>query len=403
MAELNRPECPIRLGGIYTEGLGDSPDSPLSADNQRWIVQNCDVIALDANRITPSVFPAMVKAYPLFTPLLYVYASSIYEQSGHEGNVGGWKPEMSAWTLRDAQNKEIPPPDADGHWMDFGNTQWAAFWRDHALALTQRDGAAGVVAAELPLGNTFVGDHLAGYKDFNDRAAATGRWLKAARAQGKFLMIPSAIGFDSPAGHATLTTPPGTQEPELRGTLWDEYFSWIDGAWAEGWLHPYWSDAPLPPIFWEIEEEAADRAARNRQVFIAAAAYHNDAELEYDLASYLLVTHHQGRLVFQPMPLQPSQPPDAGFSLAVLRREVAAKPGYFNAPLGVALQERHLVQVQDGVVWRRSFQNGVVYVNADIKQEVTVQLGGTMKRPNGDLVKEIKLPPQSGAILLYTN
>ncbi|HZT41994.1 MAG TPA: putative glycoside hydrolase [Chthonomonadaceae bacterium] len=403
MAQPIRPECPVRLGGVYTEGLGDSPGARLSADNQRWILQSCDVIALDSNRITPTTFPAMVKAYPLFTPLLYVYASSVYEQPDHKGNVGGWKPEMSAWTLRDEQNKEIPYPDAGGHWMDFGNTQWAAFWRDRVLDLTRRDGAFGVVAAELPPGNTFVGDHLANYKDFNDRAAATGRWLQAAHAPGKFLLIPSAIGFDSPAGHATLATPPSAEEPELRGTLWDDYYSWIDGAWAEGWIHPYWSDTPLPPTYWEIEEEAADRAARNGQVFIAAAAYRNDAELEYDLASYLLITHHQGRLVFQPMPLLPAQPPDAGFSLAVLRREVAAKSGYFNAPLGVALQERHIVQVTDGVVWRRTFQNGVVYVNADIQQKVTIQLGGTMKRPNGDLIQDIVLPPQSGAILLYTN
>ena len=43
--------------------------------------------------------------------------------------------------------------------------------------------------------------------------------------------------------------------------------------------------------------------ARNGQVFIAATPYRNDAELEFALASYLLVVHHQGRLVFQPMPM----------------------------------------------------------------------------------------------------
>ncbi|HLV80295.1 MAG TPA: hypothetical protein VKT32_08425 [Chthonomonadaceae bacterium] len=398
-----RPECPIRLGGVYTEGLGDSADAPLSADNQRWIVEHCDVIALDAGRITPAVFPAMVRAYPLITPLLYVYASSLYEQPDHRGNVGGWEPRMRAWTLRDAQNNEIPHPDAGGHWMDFGSTQWAAFWHDRALALTRRYGAAGVVAAELPLGNTFVGERLAGYKDASDRAAATGRWLRAAHAPGKFLLIPSAIGFDSPAGHATLPPPAGMEAPQLRDRLWDDYATWIDGAWAEGWIHPYWSETPLPESFWEIEVEAADRAARSGQVFIAAAAYRTDADLEYDLATYLMAYHRQGRLVFQPMPLLPSQPPDAGFSLAVLRQQVAEKPGYFNVPLGVALQERHIIPVTGGVAWRRGFQNGVVYVNPDDTQTVSVQLGGAMKRLDGSLAHEVTLPPHSGVILLYTN
>src|SRR5579871_6509856 len=115
-----REELPIRLGGVYTLGLGegskDFEDSAglgvkLSADNQQWIAYNCDVIALSATTITPETFPALYKTQRLITPLLYVYASSLYEQPDHKGNVGGWKPEMAAWTLRDSKGIEVPNSD----------------------------------------------------------------------------------------------------------------------------------------------------------------------------------------------------------------------------------------------------------------------------------------------------
>ena len=402
-----RPDCPIRLGGVYTQDLGipasgNEMVSRLSADNQHWIAENCDVAALYASCITPETFPALVKAEPAFTPLLLLYASTIYEQPDYRGNVGGWKPEMAAWTLRDSHGIEVPHPDKGGHWMDFAGEAWAAHWRGRALDQMKQYGAQGVVAAEMPLGNTFVTTELAGYKTPADRADATARWLKAARAPGRLPIVPSAIGFDSLAGHKTLLTPKGTEEPELSGRLWDDYFALMDGAWAEGWIHPYWVDDPLPENIWEIEEEAADRYARSGMVFIAAAAYHNDDELEYDLASYLMATHRQGRFVFQPMPILPNQPADAGFSLAVLRREIAAKSAYFNVNLGAALQERHTVPATGGSVWRRAYQRGVVYVNSDNNRTITVLLGGLLKRLNGDSVHEVMLPPHSGVILLYS-
>ena len=39
--------------------------------------------------------------------------------------------------------------------------------------------------------------------------------------------------------------PPGTAEPELTGRYWDQFQALTDGAWAEGWVHPYWADDPL--------------------------------------------------------------------------------------------------------------------------------------------------------------
>ena len=37
--------------------------------------------------------------------------------------------------------------------------------------------------------------------------------------------------------------------------------------------------------------------------------YHNDLELEFALASYLLIVHNQDRVVFQPMPVRPVKRP----------------------------------------------------------------------------------------------
>jgi hypothetical protein len=405
-----RPLATVRLGGVYTLGLSANSapfeesaalGKPLSDDNARWIADNCDTVALNAVNITPRTFPTMTSTWPLFTPLLYVYASTLYEEPTHHGNVGGWNPQMAGLTLRDTHDQEVPHPDQGGHWMDFSSRDWAQHWRDRVIDLVQRYGAQGVVAAELPINNTFVQGKLKKYSTTADRAQATTEWLRAARAADRYLMIPSALGFDTIAGHSTLAPPAEADEPELRGRLWDDYFPIADGAWVEGWVRPYWTDAPLNEEEWERQLEAADRAGRLGQVFIAAAAYHDSTELEYALASYLLVVHRQGRVVFQPMPLVAGQRSDAGFSLAVLRREVQARPRYFNLPLGYALQERHTVPTNGGDVWRRAFQFGIVYVNSSDTRTVTVGLGNSMKRLDGTKVKKLVLPPHSGATLVY--
>jgi hypothetical protein len=379
-----RPDFPVRLGGVYTLGLGSDPDpyensaqngTKLSADNAKWIREMCDVIALSPNTIEPQTFPTLTQTSPLLTPLLFTYASTLYEQEGVKGNVGGWKPELAAWTLRDKQGNEVKHPDTGGHWMDFGSADWAQRWRDQVLGLVGQYGAQGVVAAELPIGNTFVGNNLAKYGSAQDRAQATFDWLQAARAQDRFLMIPSTLGFDAVAGGTTLPVPPGSHQPELAGRLWDHYFPYIDGGWSEGWVRPYWTNRALPEKIWEIHLEAADRAAKNGQVFVAACAYANTKELEYGLASYLLVSRKQGRLVFQPMPLAGRSRVDAG--------------------------QRHLIPVTGGFVWRRAFVLGAVYVNSSERDTVTITLGGPMRRVNGKRVRSVTLGPQSGAILLF--
>jgi hypothetical protein len=137
-------------------------------------------------------------------------------------------------------------------------------------------------------------------------------------------------------------------------------------------------------------------------VFIAATPYRNDAELEFALASYLLIVHHQGRCVFQPLPIDSKGSVQEGYSLANLRHIVAAKSYLLNVRLGdLAFQERHQVPIQGGLVWRRTFQFGVVYVNSSDTHHCSLQLGGGMLRANGQRVKQVELPPHSGVILLY--
>jgi hypothetical protein len=418
--ERIRPDCPIRLGGVFLMGLGESSDPfeesatngvKLSNPNRDWLAAHCDLAALSPNTIAPDTFPTLRSRQLLFTPLLYLYASSLYEQPDHKGNVGGWKPEMSAWTLRDHTGAEIKHPDPGGHWMDFGNTLWATHWRKQTEALSRKFGAFGAVAAEMPLGNTFVGNDLEKYKTPENRGAATEAWLKTAIDPGKYLLIPSSIEFEQSTGHPTPVYPPGTAEPELVGRYWDQFHTVTDGAWAENWIRPYYwventtsdrsKEITAADSLWEIQMEAADRAARTDKVFIAMAAYQTDAELEYLLASYLMTAKRQSRVVFQPMPLRPGQPPNAGMSLAVLKREVAEKSTYFDVPLGVALQERHAITLQDGPVWRRAYQFGDVYVNSDDNRSVTVELGNKMLRVNGKIVQRFVLAPHRGAILRY--
>jgi hypothetical protein len=405
-----RPLCSVRLGGVFTLGLSDSGvpaeesaalGKPLSAANADWIAANCDVAALNTVNITPDTYRAMRAAQPLFTPLLYVYASTLYEQPVHRGNVGGWNTQMAAYTLRDAHGAEVPHPDQGGHWMDFGSREWATHWRDQVAELVSRYGAQGVVAAELPINNTAVRGKLQKYAGTADRVQATTAWLTAARAPDRYLMVPSALGFDALAGHSTLAAAPEVDEPELRGRLWDDYLPLTDGGWVEGWVRPYWTSGPLREEDWERQLEAADRAGFLGQVFIAAAAYHNTAELEYALASYLLIVRPSGRVVFQPMPLLPGQRSDIGYSLTMLQREVEAHSAYFNMRLGPPLQQRHPVPAQGGDVWRRSFIRGIVYVNSSDQRTATLLLGNTMKRLDGRRVNKVILPPHSGVILVY--
>ena len=311
---------------------------------------------------------------------------------------------MTAWTLRDRSGKEVPPPQENSHWMDFANPLWAERWQAQIFKQTQAYGAYGAVISELPVANTSVGENLANYRTPTALADATGDWLRAVKAGSRFFVIPSALGFDHVAGHAVLPTPPGTERPDLGGSLWDEYYPLSDGAWDEGFLSPYWTeDVPSEDVR-EMHLQAADRVGAFGQTYIAAGAYHNDAELEFLLASYLLVARRQGRMVFQPMPILPLYDrDDAGRSFAVFKQQVISRRAYFDVPLGFATRERHLIIGLDARVWRRDYSKGAVFVNSEDERSAVLRFTPAMRRVTGEKIREITLPPRSGLILLNSD
>lgn len=403
----DRTFFPLRLGGIFLYGLGDSPDplensaqksTPLSASNAKFITEMCDVIALPANTLTPQTFPKLMKPNALFTPLLIFSSSTLYEQN-RATNVGGWRPEMTEWTLKDAEGKEIPHPETGGHWMDFGNPQWADHWKNRVQQQIAQYGAYGVVALETPLGNTSLPEKLAKYPTRDERAEAFLQWLRQVR--GQYMMVPSALGFDETVHHSTLPVEEKFREVELAGRFWDYYLPYVDGVWGEGWLQPYWADYSLPIGIREIHLAAANRSAKNGHVFIANPGYRNAEDLETLAAHFLLVNYTQSSMVFQPMPIVAGQPSDAGYSLALYRKQIEQYPGIFLTPLGVPQEEKIRVRCLNGYAWRRRFQFGVVYVNPADRYSVKLPLGSQMLCVDGRTAYNLELAPRSGVILLY--
>lgn len=399
---------PLRLGGAFLYGLGSSKDpfeesarngTKLSEENLKFLSEMCDVVALPATVLTPQTYRKMLKPDALFTPLLLLSASTLYEDEKHVGNVGGWRPEMQGWTLRDKQGNEVPHPEKGAHWMDFGNMQWADHWRARTQNLVGYYGAFGAVAMELPLGNTAVGEDLQAYPTRSERAEATLSWLR--RVRGNYLMVPSALGFDEVVQHSVSPVEEKFRELELAGRYWDYFQPWIDGVWAEGWLQPYWAEVSLPIALREIHMAAANRAAKNGQVFIVNAAYRNDAELETLAAHFLLTNYVQSSMVFQPMPVSPSSRPDAGLSLALYKQQIEEKAHILQVPLGTPQEERIRVRCINGYAWRRRYQLGVVYMNPADNYSITISLGSPLLRVNGATSSLLELAPRSAVILLY--
>ena len=405
------PYCPVRLGGVYLSGLGKparnnspAPSKKLSPENLNWIGRNLDMIAVKHTDIEVDTFTSIMKINHLFTPLLYVYASTLFEKE-RGGSVGGWRPEMTTWTLKNSAGKEIPHPEAGAHWMDCVNPQWTGHWTSRVNQLAQRYGANGIVAAEPPL-SAPVEPYS---RDVNKASKTTLDWLESVKSGRKVMLLPSSVGFElvSTLPRRKLSpdekpeVPEDLLEAELEGRLWNAYFSRTEGAWAEGWLRPYWEDRTVSERVWEMQVEAADRASYSLQPLIVAAGYRNADDLEFALASYLLIAKKQGRVVFQPMPIDPKGKPDAGLDLAVLQREVKKYDKLFHVTLGSGIQQRHQIPVQGGLIWHRRFELGEVYVNSNETKTLTLTFGGEMKRVSGALVQEIVLEPQSGVILTY--
>jgi len=51
-------------------------------------------------------------------------------------------------------------------------------------------------------------------------------------------------------------------------------------------------------------------------------------------------------------------------------------------------------------VWQRRFRQGLVLVNASLRETATVPLRRRMRRAGGEVVSAVTLAPRSGAILI---
>jgi hypothetical protein len=403
-----RDAYPVRLGVVALMGVGDSstlfePSADIGPKlgplGERWIAEHCDVAAFDSRCLTPDNYLRIRATQKLFTGLLFTYASSLYELPDHRGSVGVWRPEMASWELKSGSGAPVKHEDAGGHWMDCGNLEWQKYWGTQAKELASTFHADGVIAADMPPGNTFVGNDLLKYHRFSDKVDATSAFLGAVHKPSEFLLVPSAVGFDNLVGRPTLPVEHRRYEPRLTGRCWDEFDKLDDGAWAEGWVQLPWDTGKLKENDWEIQLEAADRASRFGEIYICGLGYSSAEELEYGLASFLLIVHHQGRAVVQPMPKLPGEPVNAGMSLKVMMREYSKYRSYFDVLLGGALRERMYVNLGNGSVWRRTFSNGEVYVNSSDSRSVSIQLGAPMLTVTGETVNMFSLGPHTGIIL----
>lgn len=87
-----RPANTVRLGGVYTLDLGTDKLSftnaaahgiRLSPANAKWVGSHCDLIAVDPITVAPGTFRKLTQAQPLFTPLLFLYASYLSERPSY--------------------------------------------------------------------------------------------------------------------------------------------------------------------------------------------------------------------------------------------------------------------------------------------------------------------------------
>ncbi len=404
-----RPAYAVRLGGVFSMGLskGSTPfeesanlAAKVSDENRVWIGENCDLTAFDYVSLPPRFYAPIVRDHPLFTPMIRVSATKMFENNKHSESVGGWKDELLKAALK-PNSKIILPIDNQAHWMDCSSKEWASHWREQAYLEMRETAAQGVVATDLPVNPKFP-LWTSRNDTFPIRLQSASDFLQRVHAPVDYFLNVEATGFNTLAGHTTLPPAYSTGLSELSGRLWDELAPHIDGALVSGWVYPLGAAKPTIEKFWEIELEAADRYARQDKVFIAQAAYHNDTELEYVVASYLLVAHRQGRFVLQPMPVFPGRRLDAGLSLQVLQKELIDKSRYFNVKLGYSDQERHLISAEGGMVWRRAYDRGIVYVNSSDSITVRILMGGAMQRIDGSRVKLVQLKPHTGCILLYS-
>ena len=384
-----RPGKSIRLGGYF---YGMSEEEWPWAERREWIGRHFDLYsAMPQSR---EDFFALRPANPALCLLLMFCPVILSVGPGGGLSVGGLDPErMAGWRLLTKEGAEAP----NTLWgtkdlgrltsfMDIGNKEWAEFFRRRANLLCRLYGADGYCIDGVPWNGVYYLQPQVELRDYSSGAqvnAAIYRFLDAVRAPHPFLVLDDVTS------------------PEQQAHL--------DGVWGEDWLA---YDASLPfgddrTARWEQAVENVERYSAQRKPYIAAGWYHygRDNELDYLLATYLLAKRSNS-VVFQPQPMgsglvgPPKHAYDlGGYHIGLARQEIEAHRALLDVELGAPLAGRERRPGAEAV-WQRRFRQGLVLVNASLRETATVPLRRRMRRAGGEVVSAVTLAPRSGAILL---
>ncbi len=408
----------VRLGAYVYGGLSLGEKEWPWPEARDWIARNFDIYSAGSWPVDAAA--AIRRINPAICLLLMVcpVICSVGEDGGL--SVGGLAPErMAGWRLLTKDGEEAPNTlwgtkelGRLTYFMDIGNQEWAAFFREQLNARCRKYGADGYCIDGVPWNGVYYLQPRVEFRDYASGEqvnAAIYRFLDTIRTPREYLVVD-----DVP-------------QPERQARL--------DGVWGEDWL-AYDSTLPFGQDRIERWEEAVEYVARysaQRKPYIAAAWYHygKDHELEYLLATYLLAKHSDS-VVFQPQPMgsglvgPPKHPYDlGGYHLGLVREEIESHRALFDVELGlpIASRERRAdSHAEAGAVWQRRFQKGLVLVNASTSQAAAITLSQPMRRPrpgrhiarlgtgaarlavlppaDGEMVVKAELPPRSGLILL---
>lgn len=364
----------IRLGGYFYAGRVDTA----------WIGENFDLIDLNAKNDTN-----LVRGLRSINPNIAVYQQfllqqAVTRQTGAQAVSVPDESSVEAWRLRKKDGSAASSPRGPNYLpMDFrGTSGWAAHFAREArrhLDLTHSDG---VVLDEVPLRLGFMtwGD-LRDYATDEDVQDAIRQWLGDVRRTLRAPVLINAGVLHGRDRHGVM--------------LWDKLDGVIDGAWHEGWVRFYGAhDSPHEGGAWEADIASLERFSGSGRPYIASAAFRNRSELEYGLANYLLAINGPSG-VFQPM-WEYDPVTRGGFNLDIVRREVEWNRDLFDVALGCPTAVR---QKKDGL-WYRTFERGLVVVNASRRTLYAAVPAGHSRVGGPALQGRVGMEPFTGMVLV---
>ena len=274
------------------------------------------------------------------------------------------------WFLRDTQGRRVSWSDWPHAWqMDVGSRSYQQAWERNVAAELRRRGWDGVfldnVAASMQYPSYLDGRVLARYPGPGDYQRATFRFLRnvGPGLRRQHVLVVGNIN-------------------DARTRVWSRWVSYLSGAAKEWWTKsaPGFGAGALTGAAWKYQMRLLERAQARNKAFVAIAYGRVDdlAAMEYARASFLLFARgSRSALTFSTGCGAEPSAPDWRQDLGV--------------PTGGASRV--------GVVWRRTFADGMAVVNPTAGQSVTLPLGGTYLDPSGAPVTSVVLPPHSGLVL----